>query len=70
MSELDKAVEAGAVAWFDHNQAIRRDAGAFDAAGNRWTWDSAGPNEKTAYRELARPIVFAAIASWESREEG
>lgn len=65
---IDEAIERGAVAWFDRQQAGRMDAGRKDpTTGKLWTWDALTEDDKRAYRALARPVVEAALTNWDPR---
>lgn len=57
----DVAVEAAARAWFDRQQATRRDADRFRPDGRPWQWDDLTDHDRTAYRALVAPIVTAAF---------
>lgn len=58
-------VEAGARAWFNRQQAIRRDDGRLRPDGKPWQWEDLTADDQHAYRALARPIVEAAIRAHE-----
>ncbi len=56
------AVTAAARAWFDHQQAGRKDDGRLNPdTGQPWTFDDLPPIDQHAARELVLPIVTAAL---------
>lgn len=59
---VEEAVERGAIAWFDRQQAERRDADRKDPrTGKLWAWDALTESDRRAYRAIVRPIVEAAL---------
>lgn len=58
--DLTAAVDAGARAWFDRQQATRRDDARHRPDGQLWQWEDLTPLDQHAYRALVLPIVTAA----------
>lgn len=69
MIDLAAAVDAGARAWFARVQAGRMDPGRLKDDGTPIGWDDIGPFDQLAYRELALPIVVAALATVEEGQQ-
>ncbi len=65
MSDLTAAVEAGARAMFDAQQAQRRDAERLRPDGRPWQWDDLDTTGQHALRSFVLPIVTAALAAAE-----
>jgi hypothetical protein len=55
------AIEAGAKAWFDRQQAGRLDVGRKRPDGALWQWDDLTETDRRAYRALVAPVVAAVI---------
>lgn len=63
MSAREAAIEAGAKAWFDRQQAQRRDSARInEATGRPFQWDELYELDRQAYRVIAEPIVDAGLA--------
>ena len=62
MTDLTRATDAAARAWFARGQAQRMDAGRLRPDGKRWTWDDLTPLDQHAYRSLVLPVVEAVLA--------
>lgn len=61
MADATTAVDVGARAWFDHQQAQRRDDGRLRGDGQLWQWEDLTPVDQHALRQLVLPVVTAVL---------
>lgn len=61
MPDLTTWTDTAARAWFDHQQAQRRDHGSRRPDGKPWQWEDLRPTDQLAVRQLVLPVVTALI---------
>lgn len=59
---MSPAVEVAARAWFDRQQADRRDAARLRPDGRLWQWEDISAQDQHTYRALMAPVAEAVAA--------